>query len=248
MTDNKADSPRYCRIDIFSPLSCRKGLGRYVEAAKAVFPESGNLPYAVILNRSEGACLQKNVAVFFCAAFIGLFLSEIYLGGFFIFMNSKKVFSLVLVLILVTATLLTLTACFDDDPPDNSAGAKITLVVCDMDKSVLLEEEFSTEKSYLHELLEEDSVKSKVSVSTTTGQWGEYIESVNIVGKKTLTPKDESQSIMVYHTIADDATLGEAASDYNVKISNTTYISSFVGISALPIKEGARYLLLLCQF
>lgn len=156
--------------------------------------------------------------------------------GRFFYMKIKKIFAVVLLLALLIAGLC---AC-RDEIPDNSNGVEITLTVCGKDKSILFEKTVKTDKSFLSDVLKETEGLSFVF---STGDYGEYIESVDVIGKAKLEPAS-NEFISVFHNL-DDPAYGEKGSPYNVTINGTEYISSFAGVSSMPVFDGAGYLLML---
>lgn len=160
-------------------------------------------------------------------------------------LRMRKSALLLCVLLLATSVLFSFAAC-DDQTPE-TATVTATLTVCDLDKTVLFSQSVQTETVYLDDLLKEFAEADLVVCTSTESAYGAYISAVEVVGVKTLSPQT-NQFISVYHDISTDVTLGVSGSSYNVTIGGKEYLSSTVGASALPVQDGATYVLMLCGY
>ena len=180
--------------------------------------------------------------------------------------NAKRIISLILVAVVAVTTLVALTACDNSemnalpkkvqelqdkvaDYEETDAEKTITVIVGD--KSTTLTTRENRMVFALSELVEKGNISA---FKYTSGSYGAFITELDAFAPQ------GNQYISVYHTIDNDAykqqsgtwnpdgsftaTGGFDTKDYN----GATYYYSSVGISTLPVIDGATYLFLLESF
>lgn len=141
--------------------------------------------------------------------------------------KSKWLIVLLLVLVL-SVSMLCFVACNDDD--GTQEGVKnIKVLIGNKSLSV------STDEEYLHEALVELKDEGKIVYEFEMGQYGATVMKLDSFE----TTSDWSKWIAVYHDI-NDITLYDP--QYDIQQGGKTYHSSSLGISSLPIQDGATYL------
>mgnify|MGYP001292924443 CR=1 FL=1 len=145
-------------------------------------------------------------------------------------MNGKKIaLSLILALLLVAS----LCACA---PADNSQKSVVIIIG---------EREFAlnTQAAFLHDALLELKETGEIEVYSFSGSGtGIYIDELS-----GLDASAQNSFIGVYHNI-DDATLIDYQYGGSQTVGGETFRSSNVGVAALPLVDGAKYLLTVSTF
>jgi len=153
------------------------------------------------------------------------------------------------------------SACFDKKLPDNSEeGVTFTLIVLDLDETPLFEKEILSHKSSLYDAFNEFEELQVRATSSFLGAFvhsvavGEIIEDENEFGNFSYFSESakieenfvESRYIAVYHDMDDDT-----LKDFfipNLVHSEKDFFYSGVGVSLLPLREGASYILMLAAY
>ena len=177
----------------------------------------------------------------------------------------KKVRLLLAAMLIAVLTMVCaggMAACVNP-LPDNSDGVNITLYVLDLDGTELLKETLFTRKSVLYDAFNEFE---GVQVRATSSFTGAFVEAVAVGtltetefgGETFLTFTEQkrieedygvNRFIAVYHDI-NDATLKGffgGASD-ELTHQGAKFYSSGTGVSALPLYDGASYMLKLAEY
>lgn len=149
---------------------------------------------------------------------------------------------------LAAAAFFSFTAC--SGLPDNSAGVTVKLIVLDIGSAKLYEKELSTKKSSLYEAFNEFE---GLQVQTTSSLGGAWVNAVSVVAEDGFTVQAKIQEdflqnryIAVYHDI-DDAALKDAYGA-NLAYLGKDYYFSGAGVSLLPLRDGATYILKLAAY
>lgn len=142
--------------------------------------------------------------------------------------KSKWLIALLLVLVL-SVSMLCFVACNDDNDDAQEGEKSITVVIGDKSLRV------STDDEYVHEVLVDLDEEGKIVYEFNMGQYGATIMKLDSFE----TTTDWSKWIAVYHDI-NDITLYDP--QYDIQQGGKTYHSSSLGVSTLPIKDGATYL------
>lgn len=141
--------------------------------------------------------------------------------------KSKWLIALLLVLVL-SVSMLCFVACNNDD--DTQEGVKnIKVLIGNKSLSV------STDEEYLHDALVELKEEGKIVYEFEMGQYGATVMKLDSFE----TTSDWSKWIAVYHDI-NDITLYDP--QYDIQQGGKTYHSSSLGVSSLPVQDGATYL------
>jgi len=162
---------------------------------------------------------------------------------------------------MLAVGVFALPACGDKKLPDNSEhGVNITLVVLDLDGAKLYEKQALTYKPSLYETFNEFG-ELQVRVTTSfLGAWiqsvavGEIIEDSNGFRDFSYFSENakieenfaESKYVAVYHDI-DDVNLKDLYMP-NLTYNGKEYYYSLVGVSLLPLLDGATYILKLAAY
>lgn len=143
-------------------------------------------------------------------------------------LSKKSKFILTIALVLVLCLSLCFVAC--DKTPDNTDN-DLKEVVLIVGNAVI---NATTEAQYVHDLLVELNANGDIQYEFENGAYGATVLKLNQLE----TTNDWSKWIAVYHDI-DDVTLYTPG--YNYTLNGDEYYSSSVGVSSLPVIDGATY-------
>lgn len=142
----------------------------------------------------------------------------------------KKKIAILVVFVLVLALAMSFVACNDGNV---EGGLKVVTVIIGEDVY-----HASTECEYVHDLLVEMSEKNTIVYEFDMGSYGATVMQLNDLH----TDSDWSPYICVYHSI-DDVTIRDMSGYGETFIYNQiVFYSSGVGVSSLPVVNGATYL------
>ncbi|MDD4840168.1 MAG: hypothetical protein PHE93_05860 [Clostridia bacterium] len=143
----------------------------------------------------------------------------------------KKLGVCLLAISIITICLCCFVAC------NNTGDANAKTVTITIGETAYT---LDTNSAYLHDALIELKEKGKIShYEFSESTYGIYITSIS-----DLDLSVQNSFIAVYHNI-DDASLIDYTeyASAPVVLNNTTYNPSYVGVSTLPLENGAKYLL-----
>ena len=147
----------------------------------------------------------------------------------------KKRLCLVLVCIVLAGVVAVAFAACNDGGKDGGTAAEVTvtLTVGDADGVTL-----TTDSRYLYDALEDYCAESGIVLEGEEGVYGFYITRIGDL------VNGQGGYIMIYHDM-DDLTLYTPG--YDTERGGKTYHSSSVGVSSLPLRDGASYLIILAD-
>ena len=150
----------------------------------------------------------------------------------------KKRLCLVLVCIVLAGVVAVVFAACNDGGQgggdgDTAAEVTVTLTVGDADGVTL-----TTDARYLYDALEDYCAESGIVLEGEEGVYGFYITRIGDL------VNGQGGYIMIYHDM-DDLTLYTPG--YDTERGGKTYHSSSVGVSSLPLRDGASYLIILAN-
>lgn len=147
----------------------------------------------------------------------------------------KKRLCLVLVCIVLAGVVAVAFAACNDGGKDGGTAAEVTvtLTVGDADGVTL-----TTDSRYLYDALEDYCAESGIVLEGEEGVYGFYITRIGDL------VNGQGGYIMIYHDM-DDLTLYTPG--YDTERGGKTYHSSSVGVSSLPLRDGASYLIILAN-
>lgn len=147
----------------------------------------------------------------------------------------KKRLCLVLVCIVLAGVVAVAFAACNDGGKDGGTAAEVTvtLTVGDADGVTL-----TTDSRYLYDALEDYCAESGIVLEGEDGVYGFYITRIGDL------VNGQGGYIMIYHDM-DDLTLYTPG--YDTERGGRTYHSSSVGVSSLPLRDGASYLIILAN-
>ncbi|MCL2675259.1 MAG: hypothetical protein FWE84_01535 [Firmicutes bacterium] len=171
-------------------------------------------------------------------------------------MKTKRLSAFILLVCVFAVGVFLLSAC-GNDLPDNTEGVTIRLIVLDGEGAELYNKEQLTYKSALADAFIEFE---GLNVKGTSSYLGLFITSVEIgtlmliedsewgnyemfVADKTLEPAGYDEFIAVYHDIDDINYKWIPIATY--AHDGKTFFSSGLGVSFLPLFDGATYMLTL---
>ncbi len=142
----------------------------------------------------------------------------------------KKLAVSTIIIALILALSLTLFAC--SSTPENT-GEKSVAIIIGEDTYTL-----TTSKAYVHDALCELRDAQGVNYIFENGPYGVAIMELN----ELYTTADWTKCVGIYHTI-DDVTIRDMSS-YGAGFywNDVLYYTSGVGVSSLPLVDGATYL------
>lgn len=145
----------------------------------------------------------------------------------------KKRLCLVLVCIVLAGVVAVAFAACNDGGKDGGTAAEVTvtLTVGDADGVTL-----TTDARYLYDALAGYCAESGIVLEGEEGVYGFYITRIGDL------VNGQGGYIMIYHDM-DDLTLYTPG--YDTERDGKTYHSSSVGVSSLPLRDGASYLIIL---
>lgn len=168
----------------------------------------------------------------------------------------KKLLSMILIVLLVTAMAVSLAACKEELPDNSQQGVNVTFIVIDTDGTELYNKKLETKRAALADsFVEFEGLNVKGSnsylglfiTSVEIGEiklikddvWGDY---EGFVADITLSP-EYPVVFALYHDIDDIKykDIPEKTREFDGK----TYYYSGVGVSLLPLLDGATYILTL---
>ncbi len=142
----------------------------------------------------------------------------------------KKLIFAILIFAPILVFSLALFAC--DVTPENTGEKSVTIIIGD-DTYTL-----KTSKAYVHDALCELRDTQGVNYVFEDGPYGATIIGLNGL----YTTVDWSKYVSTYHTI-DDVTIRDMSSyATDFEMGGKTYYTSGVGVSSLPLVDGATYL------
>ncbi len=145
------------------------------------------------------------------------------------FSKGKKVSTILVVAILLIVSVVSFVAC---DDLTSDADKTITIIIGE--DSITL----TTEAQYLHDVLVELANKDEIVYEYEISAYGATIKALNSL----INASDWSTWVGIYHTIDDVKIrdMSEWASDF--KKDGVQFYTSGVGVSQLPLVDGASYL------
>lgn len=168
-------------------------------------------------------------------------------------MKAKKNITPLLFVCTLLIGILLLSSC-GNNLPDNSDGVNITLMVIDLDSTIKFEDTVKTTKSSLYDAFNEFA---GISVQSTSSITGAYVNSVfSTETDASFSPVWKLENgysgtdyyyIAVYHDI-DELELKDLSGYSEVLVFDKNYYYSGVGVSLLPLHEGATYILKLAAY
>lgn len=141
----------------------------------------------------------------------------------------KQICSILAALVAVLACAFVFFAC--DRPDANTGEVTISFIIGDAEPA-----EFSTDAPYVYDALADFCEENGIALE---GTWSEYGFFMTRLGN--LKPEG-SQWIAFYHDI-DDITLYDP--QHNMDFDGKTWFSSSLGVSSMPLRDGATYLFVL---
>lgn len=149
--------------------------------------------------------------------------------------TKRKILLIAVVAMTICAFAFALTAC---NPPAEEGVKTVSVIIGDGSDPLSL----TTESAYLYDALVELCEKEGLTLSAKDGAWGKTVYQIgDLIGDPTMA----TSAIMFYHDI-DDITLYDPK--YDVTVGGQTYHSSSLGVSSLPVRDGATYLIRLEYF
>ena len=137
-------------------------------------------------------------------------------------------------LLLVGAFALALAAC--NEKGGNTEEVTVSLILGDAEAVSV-----TTDAPFLYDLLREYCDENGLALEGSTSATGFYATRIGDLAEDAAA----GEYIMFYHDI-DDITLYTPG--YDLERDGRTYFSSSVGVSSLPIRDGATYLVTVISF
>ena len=137
-------------------------------------------------------------------------------------------------LLLVGVFALALAAC--NEKGGNTEEVTVSLIIGDADAVSV-----TTDAPFLYDLLKEYCEENGLALEGSMSATGFYATRIGDLAEDAAAGK----YIMFYHDI-DDITL--YIPDYNIERDGKTFFSSSAGVSSLPLRDGATYLVTLMSF
>jgi hypothetical protein len=153
--------------------------------------------------------------------------------------NLKKIAAILSAVVMIAALLLAFAACIDN--PYKTEPVSVTVIVGEKNLTV------ETTAGKVRDLLTELKAAGEISAFEYAGsKYGAYVTEIDALKGDSL----QGTYIALYHDI-DDMALQDFASDYSIltkDIGGKAYFYSGLGISLLPVEEGATYVFVLESF
>ena len=135
-------------------------------------------------------------------------------------------------LLLVGAFALMLAAC--DEKGGNTEEVTVSLILGDADAVSV-----TTDAPFLYDLLKEYCEENGLALEGSTSATGFYATRIGDLAEDAAA----GEYIMFYHDIDDITTPG-----CDLERDGKTYFSASVGVSSLPLRNGATYLVTVTSF
>lgn len=153
------------------------------------------------------------------------------------FKKNAKILLILLVVALLVTSALCLCACdglkdFGKPAPDEGSKS-VSVVIGEQSYSL------KTDAEYVQDLLVEMKDAGKIQYEFSTSQYGAYMTRLN-----DLSPSSSSEWIAVYHDI-DDMTLKDMQYGEAIQKGGKSYFTASLGVSSLPVRNGASYLFII---
>ena len=157
--------------------------------------------------------------------------------------KSRKILAVLLTVAMLIACLAVFAAC---DKQDNSEKTVVVHFVGTDSKGYptdLFSITTTTTKANLHDLMAELAKDKKVFYQYLDGAYGAYITGVGFIKDGTTTNLEvgENQYIAILHSINEPDLIDYSNVAKSFKIEGKTFMYSYVGVSSLPLKNGAEY-------
>lgn len=137
-------------------------------------------------------------------------------------------------LLLVGAFAFALAAC--NEKGGNTEEVTVSLILGDADAVSV-----TTDAPFLYDLLKEYCEENGLALEGSTSATGFYATRIGDLAEDAAA----GEYIMFYHDI-DDITLYTPG--YDLERDGKTYFSASVGVSSLPLRDGATYLVTVMSF
>lgn len=147
----------------------------------------------------------------------------------------KRLLSMILIVLLVTAMAISLAACGEEKDP---AGLACTVILADKDSTVVATYTIVTESQYLADALTEIAAEAnnKVSFDITSGYINSYSYNSTVYGDAA-----NSDYVMTFCSLTDIAYANSAWG--TITINSVDYSSCAKGIAETPIVKDATYII-----
>ncbi len=151
----------------------------------------------------------------------------------------QKTLVALLCLVCVLSTVFVLFACTDKNA--NDLEKTVTLVIGEGESATA--ETVTTGAKYLFDLLNEMNNREENKIALN-GSWEEYGLFVTEVGSLKAEGSNQYICVLTSDAAYKDATEWAVKKDYN----GTEVVSSTLGVSSLPLKDGCVYMFALVTF
>mgnify|MGYP002323097046 FL=1 len=157
--------------------------------------------------------------------------------------KSRKILAVLLTVAMLIACLAVFAAC---DKQDNSEKTVVIHFVGNDSygyQTDLFSITTTTTKTNLHELMAELKKDKKVAYEYSESTYGAYITGVGFIKDGTTTNLEvgENQYVAILHSINEPDLIDYSNVAKSFKIKGKTFMYSYVGVSSLPLKNGAEY-------
>ena len=166
--------------------------------------------------------------------------------------QSRKILAVLLTVAMLIACLAIFAAC---DKQDNSEKTVVVHFVGNDSKGYptdLFSITTTTTKTNLHELMVELEKDKKVAYEYAESTYGAYITKVGFIKDGTETNFEEDkikkQYIMILHSINEPDLIDYSNVAKSFEIEGKTFMYSALGVSSLPLKNGAEYAFYVLSF
>lgn len=136
---------------------------------------------------------------------------------------------IVLVFVLACVFAVALVAC--DRGGANTEEITVRLIIGDGESVAV-----TTDAPYLYDMLKEYCEANDIALEGEDGAYGFFLTRVGEL------VQDGGKYIMIYHDI-EDVTLYTPG--YDMQLGGKTYHSASLGVSSLPLRDGATYAIIL---
>ena len=157
--------------------------------------------------------------------------------------KTKKLLTIITVVMLLAVCFSALTACNESDNSEKT----VTVHFVGNDSYGYQIELFgittTTHAANLHELMLELQKQNKVVYNYDNSTYGAYILSVGYLedGSAKMLEPGGSEYVAILHSINEPDLIDYQNISKSFKINGKTFMYSYVGISSLPLVDGAGY-------
>lgn len=157
--------------------------------------------------------------------------------------KTKKLLTLITVVMLLTVCFSALTACNESDNSEKTVVVRFVGNDSYGYQTELFGITTTTQTANLHDLMLELQKQNKVVYNFSDDAYGAWILSVGYVDGETTKMLEPgiSEYVAILHSINEPDLIDYQNISKSFKINGKTFMYSYAGISSLPIVDGAEY-------